>query len=200
MKQRLVGALVLLSGGVVLWSVLFTGPAAYKVDRDTQIPPRPEVETVPEMSPEPPPGVASLDTEVVPPREKEKQKDADRAEEAETADAGAAEKAPEPVKEEPEEAETTQPASRPALRPETNLPVAWVVQVASFSKQDNADALKEKLQGKGYKAYVQHFRGAKGELYRVMVGPKVSQRDAQREQREIEKTFGLNTLLVQYDQ
>lgn len=202
MRQRLVGALVLLSGGVVLWSVLFTGPAAYKVDRTTQIPPRPEVERVPAVQPREPEGIAPVEapaerqetpqeTPAAPQKEKEPAKKPSPEDKTSTqvARSGAASDA---------SGKSASP-SRPGLTPETNLPVAWVVQVASFSKRDNAETLKEELQAKEYKAYVQKFRGAKGDLYRVMVGPKIDQADAKRDQSEIEKAFGMNTLLVQFE-
>lgn len=196
MKQRLVGAVVLLSGGIVLWSVLFTGPAAYKVDRTSQIPPRPEVEKVPAVQPREPEGVPPVETPAVPQPHKD-----EAPQEPAKKPAEPQEKAPTQVAGNAASDASDEPASpsRPRLTPETNLPVAWVVQVASFSKRENAETLKEELQAKDYKAYVQKFRGAKGDLYRVMVGPKIDQADAKRDQSEIEKAFGLNTLLVQFE-
>ncbi|MDP2226660.1 MAG: SPOR domain-containing protein [Moraxellaceae bacterium] len=61
---------------------------------------------------------------------------------------------------------TTQPASAAA----SDLPQAWVVQVASLSARDKADALVQKLRQKGYRAMVTGQAGA----WKVLVGPELS--------------------------
>ena len=68
MRQRLVGTLVLLCGGVILWSLLFTGPAEYKLDRSSQIPPQPRIETPQESEPRIPEGIASASAPIVEPQ------------------------------------------------------------------------------------------------------------------------------------
>lgn len=197
MKQRLVGALVLLSGGVVLWSVLFTGPAAYKVDRDTQIPSAPPL-SVPEpiapMRPDNIPEVSTAEPLPEPPVP------------ALTAQAPAnpPSHSPEPV----ERTSATKPAKRsepaekssPLLDSESGLANAWVIQVASFSSTANAEKLKERLQAKGYKAYVKAAPTAKGTvLQRVFVGPELKEATALKQKAEIESSFKLKALIHKFE-
>ena len=47
----------------------------------------------------------------------------------------------------------------------------WAVQIAAFSARDKADALVKRLQAGGYKAYVLESREAGGTLFRVRAGP-----------------------------
>lgn len=66
MKQRLVGALVLLSLGVVLWSLLFTGNPMRSVDTSSQIPEAMRIDAEPPQAPTRPSGVSELSESWVP--------------------------------------------------------------------------------------------------------------------------------------
>lgn len=186
MKQRLVGALVLLSGGVVLWSVLFTGPAAYKVDRDTQIPPAP-----PLLEPDP---IAPKRPENIPEVAKE-----EPLPEPPVPDLTEASKSQSKVADKPEPAKREQPAA-PMLDPGTGTANAWVIQVASFSSAANAEKLKQRLQGEGYKAYVRAAPTASGTmLQRVFVGPELKEATALQMKADIESSFKLKALIHKFE-
>lgn len=199
MKQRLVGALVLLSGGVVLWSVLFTGPAAYKVDRETQIPPAPpldEPEPIAPKRPENIPEVAKQETLPEPPVPEL------------TAAAKPQPKAPaqqsvqQSEKQPSKPAPTAKPAneSAPMLDPGTGVANAWVIQVASFSSSANAEKLKQRLQSKGYKAYVRAAPTSSGAmLQRVFVGPELKEATALKIKADIESSFKLKALIHKFE-
>ncbi|WP_372778651.1 SPOR domain-containing protein [Litorivivens sp.] len=190
MKQRLVGALVLVSGGIVLWSVLFTGPAAYKVDRSTQIPPAPKVVEPEPAAPKRPMQVAEVEPEQPMPEPPVPAIPA-------TGDSAEAEAAPE-----------SNSKSETASRPEPKAPIvddstgvanAWIVQVASFSNEGNANKLKERLQAKGYKAYVKAAPTSSGKvLQRVFVGPELKKAVAEQHKAEIEAAFKLKALLHEF--
>lgn len=63
---------------------------------------------------------------------------------------------------------------------------AWVVQVASLSKRDSALALRDKLKKQGMTAFVEAVKTSKGAtLYRVRVGPFASRQDAEKMQKRI---------------
>lgn len=62
---------------------------------------------------------------------------------------------------------------------QTGLPIAYVVQVGSFGKQDNAEQLKKRLLDKNLPAYVKRFNLAQGAVYRVLIGPKLSKSRAE---------------------
>lgn len=190
MKQRLVGALVLISGGIVLWSVLFTGPAAYKVDRDTQIPPVPPLAEPEPMAPKRPeniPEVAKAEPLPEPPvpdmaLAKPPQKSPEKS---------AAKPTPEPKRAE---------KAAPMLDPGTGVANAWVIQVASFSSSANAENLKQRLQGKGYKAYVRAAPAPSGAvLQRVFVGPELKEETALQMKADIESSFKLKALIHKFE-
>lgn len=62
------------------------------------------------------------------------------------------------------------PTTAPAPAAAADLPQAWVVQVASLSARDKADALAQKLRQKGYRSLVQGQEGA----WKVLVGPELN--------------------------
>ncbi|MEW5056254.1 sporulation-like protein [Cycloclasticus sp. 46_83_sub15_T18] len=55
---------------------------------------------------------------------------------------------------------------------------AWVVQVGSFSDKKNAKGLSDQLKKAGFTAFVEQSAGKKGEIYRVRVGPELSEKQA----------------------
>jgi DedD protein len=50
----------------------------------------------------------------------------------------------------------------------------WVVQAGSFSQQENANDLRDKLIGQGFDAFVESSDTAGQTLYRVRIGPQSS--------------------------
>lgn len=217
MKQRLVGALVLLSLGVVLWSLLFTGNPMRSVDTNSQIPEPMRIDAEPPQAPARPAGVSELSASWVPePSAEEVSAESSRprdepAEQPVRAEASEpAESKPEPpahakpksaVEAKPDTAKTVQKKAAekpPALDEQRILPVAWVVQVASFRSEDSADGLKKKLQLRGYKAYVEKQSLSGRPLYRVLVGPKLNQSQAETIRDEIETEFRLKGLVMRF--
>lgn len=61
----------------------------------------------------------------------------------------------------------------------TDLAV-WVVQLASFKSKDNAYKLRDKLRKKKYDAFVQRVLIDKRTLYRVRVGPELKRESAEK--------------------
>ena len=49
---------------------------------------------------------------------------------------------------------------------------AWVVQLGSFASRENAERLATNLRAKSYSAFVSEFRGSGRVLFRVRVGPE----------------------------
>ena len=54
---------------------------------------------------------------------------------------------------------------------------AWVVQLGSFSSEENAKGLNEKLRKAGYPAFVEPLKRESGMAYRVRVGPELLRSD-----------------------
>ncbi len=74
----------------------------------------------------------------------------------------------------------------------------WVVQVGSFSKRDNALGLKEKLRKKGFRAFVERLLKNNKASYRVRVGPVASRKEAQRLKQKLKQTLKLDGLVVKH--
>lgn len=59
----------------------------------------------------------------------------------------------------------------PAVAPVAPAPIAWAAQVGSFSKEATAQQVAADLKAKGFKAFVMSHRDGKQTLHRVRVGP-----------------------------
>jgi len=212
MRQRLVGALVLLCGGVILWSLLFTGPAAYKLDRETQIPDAPLIDPVIDRAPQKPEGIMSADTLLVPEQTNLPVADeptdakgaAVRAEAANIPDSAdqpkktAAIAKPKPA--EPKKAAVVQAKPVVSNKLDSNgLPEAWVVQVGVFGSKSNADGLKKSLQSAGYKTFVDQVSRNGKTLYRVLVGPVISKDTASSQQAAINQRFNVKSIVNRFE-
>jgi DedD protein len=72
----------------------------------------------------------------------------------------------------PAAVDTTRPAeTAPAAGAEVETP-AWAIQLGAFSTREKADDLVAKLRKRGYRAFVLEYRAAGKVLYRVRVGPE----------------------------
>lgn len=80
------------------------------------------------------------------------------------------------------------------------LPSAWGVQLGSFSDRTKAVALRDQLRSDGYASVLTDVKGLTGISTRVAVGPMVDRGDATRLERELEKRYGLNAIVVVFGQ
>lgn len=196
MRQRLIGALVLLCGGVILWSLLFTGPAALKIDRHSQIPMAPEIVPIIAMEPQKPEDIVPADTVLVPPQPLP----------AEITAAPTPALKPEPKpKPKPEAVKPAPKAVEVVTRPQkpgldsNGLPAGWVIQVGVFGNSDNAKALKKSLQASDYKAFIDPVSRNGKTLHRVLVGPVLSEKQAQSLQAAINKRFQVKSMVNRFE-
>ena len=75
---------------------------------------------------------------------------------------------------------------------------AWVVQMGSFARRKNADALQDRLRKAGYRAFVsQHDSGGEA-VYRVQVGPELSRRTAARQRDELRQKLKIKGIIQRY--
>lgn len=180
--------------------------------RDEAGPPRPapkpqsKVELVPEpeAEPESPPSVKP-EEEAMPAAttaretEKEEEKTA-AAPEQETA---AEEKPQQPEQEikaaESERAEEASPEKNaPAREVKSRGLTAWVVQIGSFSKEDNANNLVKKLQSSGYPAFIEPLKQDSGTAYRVRIGPELLRSDANALKEKLEQELEMEGIVLEY--
>ena len=72
----------------------------------------------------------------------------------------------------------------------------WVVQLGSFSSVDNAHALRDKLRKSGFTAYVETLKSSKGISYRVRVGPVESREKAELQKERISSKLELDSIVM----
>ncbi|HGW5538527.1 SPOR domain-containing protein [Pseudomonas aeruginosa] len=202
LKQRIVGALVLIALAVIFLPMLFT-----REDESRQVvveaPPRPQapampsVEVQPTEVPELQPGEEDIAPEIV-----------------EEGSPAAADQPSQPIGGLPATPPATQPpaqaqaASPPPSQPQppaapppaekrldaNNLPQSWSVQLASLSNRARAEELQKTLRSQGYNAYIRSFDG----MNRVFVGPVIQRAEADRLRDQLSKQQKLNGFVVRF--
>jgi DedD protein len=73
---------------------------------------------------------------------------------------------------------------------------AWAVQVGSFENRKNALALKDKLIKRGFRAFVERIVTQDKTSYRVRVGPEVRRENAENLQKKIEQKMNIKGIVM----
>ena len=224
LKQRLVGAIVLVSLAVVFVPILFDSPRelneGYSTTPIAGIPERPQLEAdAPARITLEEPETPRLDAEVE--REHGRQESGTTA-----ADRGASSDAP---------ASSSTSSDAPAAAPGATGPSAstrpsasssadaapaaappdgasgkkqaatdasaaasggWLVQLGSFRESENARALRKSLEAKGYTAFVEAGPSAQGEVFRVFVGPMLRREQAEDSAAKLRSEMALKGIVV----
>lgn len=183
LKQRLIGAIILVSLGVIFIPFLLNGGPDLKqtitgsnipsmpAKLDRKLPEFPQPKTMPA-----PKTVISRPVEDV---AKESSKPVDSKEQATRVLKNDYKK-----------------ASSPTTK---KIDSAYALQIASFSKMSNVVALRDKLRKAKFKAYIESINTKKGKIYRLRVGPYLKFEQISAIQKQIEKQFNLKkTVIVQY--
>lgn len=190
LKQRLVGAVVLVAVAVIFLPGLLREQQGYSVDTDSQIPQEPDIPQVEFAAPEQTAEVQAApapETMFLPPD------DADMP--PETAMTATSSESPAEVKATPAPDEETVPDLPLGA---DGLPEAWVIQVASLSNKEAAEKLRNELQGEGYKAYIRSISTDKGTVTRVFIGPKLERKEAMAIKSEIDKRLKVHALVKRF--
>ena len=82
------------------------------------------------------------------------------------------------------------PPSEPELK--------WAVQVASFTQANNATALRDRLLGDGYTAFLSNVKRDGQAVTRVAVGPFIDHADAATEKDELDQRYGVEAAIVRF--
>ncbi|HEX5055241.1 MAG TPA: SPOR domain-containing protein [Gammaproteobacteria bacterium] len=180
LKQRLVGAAVLVALGVIfIPMILERNSDDESLTVRMEIPPKPEMEFKNRL--EDPPAVEEVEW----PESVEEATAEIRAENSAgqppAAEIPEAVRPAEPEKESPEPKPTPRnpPPSVKAPKIANETPRQWIVQLGSFSKETNALVMEDKLKAAGYKAFVKAADTPAGRVYRVRIGPMSDQNAAQ---------------------
>lgn len=75
----------------------------------------------------------------------------------------------------------------------------FVVQLGSFGNKANAGRLVSDLKSKGLAAYMRDDKSVKPAVYRVLVGPALEREQAEQMQAKAKSLSGLNPIVVTYD-
>lgn len=189
LKERLIGAIVLVVVAVLVVPVFLDGPSSDDeiVTEQVTLPgqndqprmqqtivlERDRDEPVPTAAPAPDPVPIEAPTSAAAAEQKPETSPArPEADEAET-ETVAAEAVGEPGSDPPPE-QARRPAPEAAPAAAGGL---WAVQLGSFSNRENAEKLASDLRGEGYAAFLSRLEANGAELHRVRVGPQ-KDRDA----------------------
>jgi len=75
---------------------------------------------------------------------------------------------------------------------------AWVVQLGSFSNEENAQSLNKKLRKAGYPAFVEPLNKNGQTSYRVRVGPEIKRSEAELLLKKLKDNMEMEGILVSY--
>lgn len=217
LKQRLVGAVVLVALAVVFVPILFDLPG--DVNRETSAPPISEIPERPQDRSGSPVRVVTLD----PPRTLRLDAEVERERSRSEADGGGA--SPAAVEAATASAATPEPSEPAASAPRTGpsparsdpappagtpadgsaerkraAPAAggWTVQLGSFARPENARALRKRLRDKGYPAFVESGPSSQGAVSRVFVGPMAERSQAKESAVKLRREMALDGIVVPY--
>ncbi len=207
LKQRIIGALVLVSLAVIFVPMMFDEPHSERESTSIKIPeepPFPEVET-PEPDVPETPAYRLEESSGDDPTETVQQPVVD--EPIEEVSEAEAPKEPAPTVDQtevsqpqPDEAEAEEPVRDEDEAEFTrSLEGAWVVQLGSFGSADNARNLRNKVREKGYNSHLQQITRGDAQLTRVFSGPFAEKAEAEKAKQVLDKSFGLNSLVTSGD-
>ena len=221
LKQRLVGAVVLVALGVIFIPMLLEGPDDTLVPELDELPelvdpaPSRPLDAFPTMDTLPAsPDTSVLAADAAPDSEPRPEPEPLPEPEAAPESEGAPEPEAEPeVQAAPGAAQSRaqpSPAAEPAAPeppPAPQEPAAeaaagplgsWVVQVGSFSNESNAVGLRDKLRQGGFTTQVEKVRVSGKTHYRVRVGPFLVRADAENSEKQLLDKFSIKGRVLSY--
>lgn len=196
-KQRLVGALILVALGVVFWPIIFVARDGDTRELRVAVPEAPPVD----LSPLPAPDSAALRRA---PQAQAQAQGAEQGPAPELFDSDPHIPAPLPAL--PARADTQPPVSleparetlqAPAIDAD-GLPIAYALQVATIGERERAETLRDELLKAGYKGYLQRLRRDDRTLYRVLVGPRYQRDDLAPVKEAVDRTWRVESLIIRY--
>jgi DedD protein len=201
LKQRLVGTLVLVALGIVFWPLIFAPPESSReplvlgpmpdppqIDRSAIAPPEDFRDSVEDSLP---------DTTVLSAEEQSLADDITLLDETAPEDnldglaqlSGAL-----------ESTERVLPSATEPLIDAEGLAQFWVLQVATVSSQDRAEALVSGLRERQYKAFSSQFQKEGKTLYRIQIGPNVERQRLENIKPEVDRAIAVESQILRYSQ
>ncbi|PTS82800.1 cell division protein [Pseudomonas sp. HMWF032] len=186
LKQRMVGALVLLALAVIFLPMLLSREdESRRVQVDApEMPAAPEMPSlevqavavpVPQLLPDEPVGSGAMQS-------------------PEPVEAPSLEQPAVAAVPAPAAALVAAPPAAPSKLDANSLPISWSVQLASLSSSDGAQKLQKTLRTQGYNAYIRSVDG----MNRVFVGPLIERAEADRLRDQLNRQHKLNGFVVRF--
>lgn len=99
------------------------------------------------------------------------------------------------------DASTETRVGEPVLLPDdgnVDADLKWAVQVASFSQEENATKLRDRLQVDGYAAFLSNIKQHGERATRVAVGPLIDPDDAAKLKTELDERYQLESVVMRF--
>lgn len=187
-QSRLVGTIILVAVGVIVLPDVLDGKKLHYKEEFASIPIKPELDSDVENFEilEPVEDDVSLPESPV----------TATVDESEEPQVAVSEPEPEPVTkpEETKQPEQVEVAVRPVEEKNQYEDSAWIIQLMALKNHENAVALVEDLQKRGYQAHVKKETA----FTRVIVGPDVSKSKLERQVKELQKITGSKGQLLKF--
>lgn len=196
LKQRLIGAVVLISLAVIFLPMVFTGDGQFSSRFRSNVPEEPNFEIVaPQVHvPKKVPSKLLPKVPLIEP---------------------VAQPEPAEIKADPRVAQGGKPDEQKLVKKDSSQKIAapvqakkavkskpdingWVIQLGSFYKKNNAVKLRDKLRKKGLSSFLVTGKGKNGPIYRVRIGPELERQKANKILQEVEKDTKLKGLVLRY--
>jgi len=205
LKQRLVGAIVLVAVAVIFLPSILRQQQPEPVDTRSQIPDAPALESLSFAVPEPPPAINPApepETMLVPEESTQPVVESleQLAEPAPDQTSGTASSQTPDHESSPAQPSQNSPQTEMAAPADSDTSdrAAWVIQVASLSSSESARGLRDRLQEQGYKAYVRSVTISGKEVSRVYIGPKLERSAADAIKADIDRQLQVNALVLRF--
>jgi DedD protein len=187
LKERLVGAAVLVAVAVIFIPIIFTDSPETEVISGSNIPEKPETNFNSRIVP-------VIESNDKAPLEPIIRKDDDLIiEQKVVAEKVISDRETKAEKETSEKKSTTESDVKSTVGVS-----AWIVQLGSFTDEGNAQSLNKKLREAGYPAFVEPLKKNGKFSYRVRVGPEIKRSEADKLLKKLKEKMKLDGIVVSY--
>ena len=195
LKQRLIGAIVLVSLAVIFIPIILEGPDDEWTPRSHSIPEQPQMDYRADMELALPPETPGVDETVAMERMSQEPPESEPQPVVEVVRTAAVPvKPPEPVKVQP-----AAPVKQAVPATPKTVPLhGWFVQVGSFGQEMNARGLRDRLVAAGFQVRLQDVELGKNHAYRVLVGPSTSRAAAEKQAEKLKSGQHLKGMVIEY--
>lgn len=211
LKQRLVGAVVLIAIAVIFIPTFLRDRQVEPVNTQTLIPEAPEREAVEFEAPQAPEDIepAPEPETMFMPDDGGRQPAVDSLEQARAPDSGQQSEAGGPSDEEQSDEpkadspdENPEPADAGDSSPEEEATAeqgGWVLQVASLRSEESARQLRTRLREQGHRAYVRTAQVDGRQVSRVYIGPKIGREAVEALKSEVDEALSVDSLVLRFE-